>query len=59
MNELEQLCNLFHEQFKNRRSTTDDGRMALNVLQDMRTTGELSNKTGPTLLLDSDRRVLR
>jgi hypothetical protein len=49
MNELEQVCNVFHEQFKNRRATTDDGRMALNVLQDMRAIGDLSRKTAGQL----------
>jgi Protein of unknown function (DUF3553) len=49
INELEQLCNLFHEQFKNRRATTDDGRMAVNVLQDMRATGDLSRRTAGQL----------
>lgn len=42
MTELEQLCHEFHEQFKNRRSTTDDGRMALKVLEDMKVRGDLS-----------------
>jgi hypothetical protein len=49
MNELERLCNLFHEQFKNRRATTDDGRMVLNVLQDMKASGDLSRKTADQL----------
>jgi hypothetical protein len=32
MLELERLCHAFHDQFKDRRSNTDDGKMALRVL---------------------------
>jgi hypothetical protein len=49
MVELEQLCQQFHEQFKNRRSTTDDGRMALKVLDDMNRRGNLSKPTARQL----------
>jgi Protein of unknown function (DUF3553) len=44
MLELERLCHAFHDQFKDRRSNTDDGIMALQVLDDMRKYGELSKK---------------
>jgi Protein of unknown function (DUF3553) len=47
--ELEQLCRQFHEQFVNRRSTTDDGRMALKVLDDMERRGDLSKATARQL----------
>jgi hypothetical protein len=33
--EVQRLCNQFHEQMKDRRSTTDDGKMALKVLDDL------------------------
>jgi hypothetical protein len=49
MTDLEGLCNEFHEQFKARRSNTDDGRMALNVLEDMRLRGNLSKTTARQL----------
>jgi Protein of unknown function (DUF3553) len=42
MLELERLCHAFHDQFKDRRSNTDDGMMALQVLDDMRKYGGLS-----------------
>lgn len=43
--QLERLCNEFHENFKDRRSSTDDGRMAVNVLEDMKRFGHLSKET--------------
>jgi hypothetical protein len=49
MIELEQLCQQFHEQFKNRRSTTDDGRMALRVFDGMKRRGDLSKLTARQL----------
>jgi hypothetical protein len=42
MVELERLCDSFHKQFKDRRSNTDDGGMALKVLEDMRISGDLT-----------------
>jgi len=49
MVELEHLCDSFHEQFKDRRSNTDDGRMALRVLDDMRKYGDLTRATARQL----------
>jgi hypothetical protein len=47
--ELETLCNLFHDQFKDRRSSTDDGRMAVKVLEEMKARGDLSKETARQL----------
>lgn len=47
--ELERLCCQFHEQFKDRRSNTDDGRMALKVLGDIKTRGDLSRASARQL----------
>ena len=49
MVELEHLCETFHEQFKDRRSNTDDGRMALRVLEDMRKYSDLTRATAHRL----------
>jgi hypothetical protein len=40
--ELERLCLSFHEQFRDRRANTDDGGMALDVLDDMKRRGDLT-----------------
>lgn len=47
--ELERLCNQFHQQFKDRRRTTDDGGMALNVLEDIKAFGDLTKETARQL----------
>jgi hypothetical protein len=49
MSELEQLCLQFHGQFKDRRKTTDDGSMALKVLEDIRERGNLTKSTARQL----------
>jgi hypothetical protein len=49
MLELESLCHAFHDQFKDRRPNTDDGRMALRVLDDMRMYGDLTKPTARQL----------
>lgn len=46
---LENLCRDFHEQFKDRRSNTDDGRMAVRVLEDIKAHGDLSKATARQL----------
>jgi hypothetical protein len=46
---LESLCRQFHEQFKDRRSNTDDGRMATRVVDDIKTKGDLSKTTAKQL----------
>jgi Protein of unknown function (DUF3553) len=46
---LEKVCNAFHEQFRDRRKTTDDGRMAVRVLEDMKANGDLSKRTAQQL----------
>ena len=49
MLELERLCHAFHDQFKDRRSNTDDGKMALRVLDDMGKFGNLTRATARQL----------
>lgn len=49
MVELEHLCKTFHEQFKDRRSNTDDGGMSLRVLRDMQSSGDLTRATAKRL----------
>ncbi|MBZ5719625.1 MAG: DUF3553 domain-containing protein [Acidobacteriia bacterium] len=43
--EVKRLCDQFHEQLKDRRSTTDDGKMALRVLDDLEKKNCLSVST--------------
>jgi Protein of unknown function (DUF3553) len=47
---LEALCNQFHEEMKDNRSNTNDGRMALNVLTDIKLRNMLSSDTRRQLL---------
>jgi Protein of unknown function (DUF3553) len=49
MESLQRLCELFHEQFKTRRSNTDDGVMAMNVLEDMKVRGDLTGDSAGQL----------
>jgi hypothetical protein len=49
MAQLKRLCSEFHESFKDRRSSTDDGRMAVKVLGDMESRGDLSKETARQL----------
>lgn len=49
MGALARLCRQFHEQFRDRRSNTDDGRMGINVLEDMRARGDLTRETARQL----------
>lgn len=46
---LESICRQFHEQFKDRRSNTDDGRMAIKVMDDINSKGDLSKATAKQL----------
>ena len=41
----EALCSSFHQEMRDNRRSTNDGRMALNVLDDFRTKGELTHAT--------------
>jgi hypothetical protein len=47
---LETLCSQFHDEMKDNRLNSDDGKMALNVLRNMRATGELTQRTRKQLL---------
>jgi hypothetical protein len=49
LEQLEEACRSFHEQFKNRRPNTDDGRMAMKVWEDMSTHGELTRDSARQL----------
>jgi Protein of unknown function (DUF3553) len=49
MGSLTQVCQLFYEQFKDRRSNTNDGSMAMKVLDEMRTRGDLTVATAGQL----------
>jgi hypothetical protein len=42
---LERLCSEFHESMKDNRSGSDDGRMGLNVLSDMKERGHLTRSS--------------
>jgi hypothetical protein len=46
---LERLCTAFHEEFKDRRSNTDDGGMALRVLEDISARGDLTRASARRL----------
>lgn len=50
MGRVEAFCLQFHEEMKDNRSNTDDGKMGLNVLRDMRERGNLSRSTKHQLL---------
>jgi hypothetical protein len=50
MNLLEQLCNRFHADLEHNRPNCNDGKMALNVLADMKRVGRLSAATKKQLL---------
>jgi hypothetical protein len=45
LDRLEAVCLLFHEEMKDNRKTTDDGRVALKVLQDIKERGDLLRST--------------
>jgi Protein of unknown function (DUF3553) len=47
---IERLCREFHEEMKDNRSHTDDGRLGLRVIEDLRTRGQLSKGTLGQLL---------
>lgn len=47
---LEKLCSEFHEEMKDNRPNSDDGKMALNVLEDVKRNGDLSRATRRQLL---------
>ena len=45
MGKLEVLCSQFHDEMKDNREGSDDGKMGLNVIQDMKGNGDLSRAT--------------
>lgn len=50
LEKLETLCHRFHEEMKDNRPNCDDGKMALNVLRDIKGQGELTQATMHQLL---------
>ena len=50
LDKLETLCLRFHEEMKDNRPNSDDGKMALNVLRDIESMGELTQTTKQQLL---------